>query len=158
GRLESGLLHAEDDQAVTLKAENDQLKVIPRKDIEKITVQEKSVMPEGLAATMTVQDFRDLIRYVMAHPFLTEVAVAGPASVGRPPTIDPTDPLASRGLKWERPAVGVSGRIPLPASKSEGVAHVAAGVAAPARLKTRLQFGAVHPLRVWLNGKLVYRG
>src|SRR5262249_38842737 len=158
GRLESGLLHAEDEQSVTLKAENDQLKVIPRKDIEKITVQEKSVMPEGLAATMTVQDFRDLIRYVMAHPFLTEVSVAGPSSAGQPSVIDPTDPLAAKGLQWARPLVGVPGRIPLPASKSEGVAHVAAEVTAPARLKTRLQLGAVHPLRVWLNGKLVYRG
>src|SRR5207249_10860265 len=88
GRLESGLLHAEDEQAVTLKAENDQLKVIPRKDIEKITVQEKSVMPEGLNATMTVQDFRDLIRYVMAHPFLTEVGVVGPFPAGQQPAID----------------------------------------------------------------------
>jgi putative membrane-bound dehydrogenase-like protein len=157
GRLESGLLHAEDEQSVTLKAENDQLKVIPRKDIEKITVQEKSVMPEGLAATMTVQDFRDLIRYVMAHPFLTEVA-AGPSSAGRPPLVGPTEPPAASGLKWVRPVVGVSGRIPLPVTKSEGVAHVAAEVTAPARLKTRLQLGAVHPLRVWLNGKLVYRG
>jgi putative heme-binding domain-containing protein len=158
GRLESGLLHAEDEQSITLKAENDQLKVIPRKDIEKITVQEKSVMPEGLAATMTVQDFRDLIRYVMAHPFLTEAVVAGPSFSGQPSMIDPTDPLAAKELKWGQPVVGVAGRIPLPASKSEGVAHVTAEVTAPARLRTRLQLGAVHPLRVWLNGKLVYRG
>ncbi len=156
GRLESGLLHAEDEQAVTLKCENDQLKVIPRKDIEKVTVQEKSVMPEGLAGAMTVQDFRDLIRYVMAHPFLTEVAVAGPLPAGRAP--DPADPLASKGVKWARPVVGVPGRIALPPSKGEGVAWVFAEVTAPAPLKTRLQLGAGHPLQVWLNGKEVYRG
>jgi putative membrane-bound dehydrogenase-like protein len=158
GRLESGLLHAEDEQAVTLKAENDQLKVIPRKDIEKITVQEKSVMPEGLAGAMTVQDFRDLVRYVMAHPFLTEVAVAGPLAADRAPPLDPADPLASKGVKWTRPVVGVPGRIALPPSKGEGVAWVVAEVTAPAALKTRLQLGAGNPMQVWLNGQQVYRG
>jgi hypothetical protein len=158
GRLESGLLHAENEQAVTLKGENDQLKVIPRKDIEKITVQEKSVMPEGLAGAMTVQDFRDLVRYVMAHPFLTEVAVAGPLPADRASSPDPADPLASKGVKWARPLVGVPGRIALPPSKGEGVAWVAAEVTAPAALKTRLQLGAGHPLQVWLNGKQIYRG
>ena len=34
GRIESGLLHAEDDQSITLKVENDVLKVIQKKDIE----------------------------------------------------------------------------------------------------------------------------
>ena len=33
GRVETGLLHAEDDQTVTLKVENDQLKTFPRKKI-----------------------------------------------------------------------------------------------------------------------------
>ena len=158
GRLESGLLHAEDDRSITLKAENDQLKVIARKDIDKIRVQEKSVMPEGLAATMTVQDFRDLIRYVMAHRFLTEVAIAGPFSAPQMFRINPVERLALKGVKWAQPVVGVPGRIPLPGSKSAAVAYVAADVTAPAKMKTRLQLGAVHPLRVWLNGKLVYNG
>src|SRR5262249_27472436 len=67
GRLETGLLHAEDETTITLKVENDQLKVIQKKDIDgKVRVVEKSVMPEGLAGAMTVQDFRDLVRYAMA--------------------------------------------------------------------------------------------
>ncbi len=57
-------MHAEDEQSITLKVENDVLKVIQKKDIEgKIQIQDKSMMPEGLANNMTVQDFRDLIRY-----------------------------------------------------------------------------------------------
>jgi putative membrane-bound dehydrogenase-like protein len=159
GRLESGLLHAEDEQAVTLKGENDQLKVIPRKEIEKITVQEKSVMPEGLAGAMTVQDFRDLVRYLMAHPFLTAVSVAGPLPEGGGgPAVDPANPLATPGVKWAAPRVGVPGRIPLPASKGAAVAWVAAEVTSPRALKTRLQFGASDPLQVWLNGQPVYQG
>jgi putative membrane-bound dehydrogenase-like protein len=153
GRLETGLLHAEDETSITLKGENDQLKVIQKKDIEgKVRVLEKSVMPEGLANAMTVQDFRDLIRYAMAHPFLTDVTVAGDFKG------DVGNPEALRAVSWQRPAVGPPGRIPLPPSKSGGAALVAAEVTAPEALKTRLQLGAAQPLRVWLNGELVYRG
>ena len=43
------------------------------------------MMPEGLTAGMTPQDFRDLVRYVMANPFLTDVTVNGkPVSAGVP--------------------------------------------------------------------------
>ena len=38
---------------------------------------EKSLMPEGLGYNMTPQDFRDLVRYVMANPFITDVTVNG---------------------------------------------------------------------------------
>ncbi|HMC66773.1 MAG TPA: c-type cytochrome, partial [Gemmataceae bacterium] len=103
GRVESGLLHAEDDQVITLKGENDVLKTIPKKDIDEIMVQEKSIMPEGLANNMSVQDFRDLIRYVMAHPFLTDVAVTGPFAESDSPKIDRADPLQSEQVKWHRP-------------------------------------------------------
>src|SRR5262249_35105922 len=94
GRVERGLLAAEDDMAVTLKTENNAQKVIPKKDIEELTVGEKSVMPEGLAGTISVQDFRDLIRYTMAHPFLSDVAIAGPFPPNMTVKIDPTNPLA----------------------------------------------------------------
>ena len=52
GRIETGLLAAEDERSITLKAENDARKVIQKKDVEELTVQQKSVMPEGLAGAM----------------------------------------------------------------------------------------------------------
>jgi putative heme-binding domain-containing protein len=140
GRIETGLLAAEDEQSITLKAENDARKVIQKKDIDELTVQQKSVMPEGLAGAMTVQDFRDLIRYVMANPFLTNVEVAGPEKA------------------WKKPVVGVPGRIPLPAARGAAVAYVRAEVTAPAALRTRLQLGAAQEVEVRLNDKLVYKG
>jgi len=150
-------LHAEDDQTITLKTENDVLKVIPRKEIEgKILVQEKSVMPEGLANNMTVQDFRDLIRYTMAHPFLTEVAVAGPFAGEEKVHID--NPLSSKALMWNRPTVGAAGRIALPAAKKDAFAYIAVDVKSPEASRTRLQLGAAHTVTVWLNGKQVYNG
>jgi putative membrane-bound dehydrogenase-like protein len=179
GRVETGILAAEDDSSVTLKSENDALKVIPKKDIEQMSVQEKSLMPEGLANNMTVQDFRDLIRYLMVNPFLTEVALAGPflekekveidpAASNRPPVPSPTSGgRAGRGggehpsqVTWSQPVVGPAGRIGLPEPKGEGtnVAWIAAEVTAPGSMHTRLQLGAGHPVQAWLNGKSIYHG
>src|SRR5262249_45372693 len=105
GRVETGLLAAEDAQSITLKTENDALKVIERKNIEELAVQEKSLMPEGLNNTMSAQDFRDLLRYLMANPFLTDVAVAKvPATV-----INLADPLHSEKVAWGWPVVGSPG-------------------------------------------------
>jgi putative membrane-bound dehydrogenase-like protein len=159
GRTEHGLIVAEDDRSITLKTENDATRIILKKDIDQVSDLGRSIMPEGLAGTMTVQDFRDLVRYVMANPFLTNVAVAGPFEQGAAPSPgDLLEPGTGRGVKWESPVVGSPGRLPLPASKKEAVAFVAAEVTAPAALRTRLQVGAAHPLRVWVNGKPVYAG
>jgi putative membrane-bound dehydrogenase-like protein len=160
GRVETGILTAEDDTSVTLKNENDAVKLILKKEIEQMSVQAKSLMPEGLSKNMTVQDFRDLIRYLMVNPFLTDVAVAGPFPENNKPNINARESSASTGIKWTRPAVGPPGRIVLPASTGEGnaVAFVAAQVTSPSAISTRLQVGAVHPLQVWLNGKEVYQG
>jgi putative membrane-bound dehydrogenase-like protein len=160
GRIETGLLHAEDKESITLKTENDALKVLLKKDIEEMAVQEKSLMPEGLNKNMSKQDFRDLIRYVMAHPFLTDVAVAGPYAGKDAPKVVATDPVHTLRAVWNWPVVGPSGRIALPAVKGDGesVAYVAAEVTAPSAMRTRLQLGSASPLQVWVNGQSVYKG
>jgi putative heme-binding domain-containing protein len=160
GRIETGLLAAEDDKSITLKSENNALKVIAKKDIEQITVQEKSLMPEGLANNMTPQDFRDLIRYLMANPFLTDVAVAGPYFTMPVGAVDFEKPMQSKELVWTLPVVGPTGRIRLPAVKAdgEGTSYVAAELTAPAKMRTQLQVGAGCELHVYLNGKRVYKG
>ena len=109
-------------------------------------MQQKSIMPEGLANNMTTQDFRDLVRYLMAHPFLTHVMVAGPFTGDK---LDPVDPLADKSIAWEKGAVGVAGRIPVPPSKQAGAAAaVAADVHSPHDLTTKLQIGAAQPARL----------
>jgi putative membrane-bound dehydrogenase-like protein len=158
GRVETGLLAAEDPQSITLKNENDALKVIQKREVEEITVQPKSLMPEGLANNMTVQDFRDLIRYLMANPFLTDVAVAGPFAADEQVAIAPERPLDSK-VAWTWPVVGPPGRIALPATNGRKMAsYVAAEVKTAAPMKTKLLLGARQPLQVWLNGKTVYQG
>jgi putative heme-binding domain-containing protein len=158
GAVESGILHAEDGNSITLKGENAVLKVITKKDIEEKQQEAKSLMPEGLDKNMTVQDFRDLVRYVMAHPFLTDVQIAGPFDVKDAPPPELVGKRDGKQLKWTSPIVGAPGRIPLPAAKSESVVLIAAEVTAPEPMKTRLQLGDVHAIRAFVNGKTVYQG
>jgi putative membrane-bound dehydrogenase-like protein len=159
GRVETGLFAGEDDHSVTIKGENAVLKVIPKKDIDAMTEHAKSLMPEGLDKNMTVQDFRDLVRYVMANPFLTDVGLAGPFSADAPmPETLNDSPYASAA--WSHPVVGPPGRIVLPETGPGGdkKSYVAAKVIAPGRMTTRLQLGAVHPVRAWLNGETIFSG
>src|SRR5207302_4586136 len=108
----------------------------------------------------TPQHFRDLVRYVMANPFLTDVALAGPFSSAEKSILDVNDPLHSKGAKWTSPVVGPPGKIVLPTTgyKQECFAYVAAELAAPAALRTRLLLGCPAAVRVWLNGKAIYHG
>jgi len=160
GRVETGLLAAEDEQSITLKTENDALKVFQRKTIEDITVEEKSLMPEGLNKNMTVADFRHLIRYVMVNPFLTDAAVAGPIARGASLSVDLKEPLHSKDINWAKPIVGPPGKIALPSPNgvAEVDAYVTAAVMAPEAMETRLLLGAGSAMQVWVNGVPTFHG
>jgi len=118
-QVKTGVLHAEDGTSITLKTENGVLDQIQKKDIDEIKVQEKSLMPEGLANNMSIQDFRDLVRYVMANPFITSVQIGSVT-----------------------PVVGVNGRIPLPDADQPTKVAVDAVVIAPENMKARLLVGS----------------
>jgi putative heme-binding domain-containing protein len=141
GRVETGVLQAEDGQSITLKTENAVLKQIQKKDIDEIRVQEKSLMPEGLANNMTVQDFRDLVRYVMANPFVTTVEIS-------------TGTASNRKIK---PVVGLHGRIPLPEAQG-GEIVVDAVVIAPNDMKARLLVGSRTDYSVRVGDQAAVRG
>ena len=136
GRIETGLLHAEDKDSYTLKGENNNLKVILKKDVASVIIQKKSLMPEGLTKNMSKQDFRDLIRYVMAHPFVTEFEREG---------------------KTIR--AGVFGELPIPSGSVENDSTtLKTDVIAETQAKTKLLLGAETPVDVHINGKKVYSG
>lgn len=135
GQAIQGLLHAEDDQSITLKTENAVLKRIAKKDLDgAVKVAEKSMMPEGLTSGMTEQDFRDLIRYVMAHPYLTDVTMDG-----------------------KKLTVPVTGRIAMPQAKDTGENEIVAEVTAADDVKTTLQLAGanVSGFEVKMDGKAV---
>jgi hypothetical protein len=91
-------------------------------------------MPEGLGYNMTAQDFRDLVRYLMAHPFITDVTVNG-----------------------DKLAAGAPGRILLPDTKG-APAVVEAEVTAPSDLKTKLLVGSSADYEVRLDGRSLGSG
>jgi len=130
-----GLLAEEDENTITLKLEGASFKTIKKADLaEAVRVSEKSLMPEGLGYNMTPQNFRDMVRYVMAHPFLTDVKVNG-----------------------ENLSVGVPGRLVLPDTKG-APAVVEAEVTSPAVLKTKLLIGSSGDYEVRLDGKPIGTG
>jgi putative membrane-bound dehydrogenase-like protein len=132
GTVQQGVLAEEDEKSVTLKVENGVLRKIAKADLEgPVQTVEKSLMPEGLGYNMTPQDFRDLVRYLMANPFLTDVKVSG---------------------KTE--SVGVPGRVTLPDAKG-GPVVIEAEVTAPDDVKTTLLVGSSADYEVRLDGKPV---
>ncbi|HEY2783842.1 MAG TPA: PVC-type heme-binding CxxCH protein [Fimbriiglobus sp.] len=133
GQVIQGLLAEEDDRYISLKIEQGQIKKIAKKDLDgEVKVLEKSMMPEGLAAGMTPQDFRNLMRYVMADPFLTHVTVNGKAV-----------------------AVGPRGYLPLPDYKSGDKVVVEAKLTAAAAVKTKLLIGSLDTIEVKIDGRAV---
>jgi len=66
GDVISGLLVEQSDQQVVLK---DQTKTttIPRSQLEKLSVQNVSMMPEGLEAQLSEQEFRDLVAFLLTR-------------------------------------------------------------------------------------------
>jgi putative heme-binding domain-containing protein len=135
GRVEQGLLHTEDDTSVTLKVENGVTKTFAKADLDgPIKVVERSLMPEGLAYGMGVQDFRDLVTYLMASPFPARVAVDG----------NPVE-------------VPVSGHVPLPAGSGKPVI-VEVTVTATAGTTTTLAVGSADPFTATLDGNPVGEG
>lgn len=137
GQVVQGVLAAEDDQSLTLKVENGQLRRVAKADIDgAVKVLEKSMMPEGLAANMTAQDFRDLVRYVMADPFVSAWTLDGKPVSG-----------------------GVSGLTSLaPPPKADQPVVIEAKVTAAEDVATQLLVGCANPYEVRLDGKPVGSG
>ena len=110
------------------------LKVIQKKDIEEIRVQEKSLMPEGFGNNMKIQEFRDLVRYVMANPFITEVEVqSGTRRSGRSWACPAGFRFRTARMRWSFGAM----------------------VTAPEAMKTKLFVGSHNDFQVKLNGSLM---
>jgi putative membrane-bound dehydrogenase-like protein len=66
GETYSGILVEKSDQRLVLKDPTKQM-VIPAADLEKLTVQNISMMPEGLEKTMSEQEFTDLVAFLLTR-------------------------------------------------------------------------------------------
>lgn len=63
GRVLSGIVKSEDAAGVTLQTATEQL-VIPKDEIEVRQTTDSSMMPDGLLATLSSQEIRDLVAYL----------------------------------------------------------------------------------------------
>lgn len=63
GRLITGMVKSENQNAIAIQSLNEEL-IIPLGEIKTRSTSPLSMMPEGLASTMTGEQFRDLIRYL----------------------------------------------------------------------------------------------
>jgi putative heme-binding domain-containing protein len=66
GRVVTGLVEGESDQAVTLLTVNERI-IVPTTEIENRTESNVSMMPDGLLNPMTSEEIRDLIGYVSGN-------------------------------------------------------------------------------------------
>jgi putative membrane-bound dehydrogenase-like protein len=65
GRVYNGVIVGQNEKTITLQTVNDQV-IIPRDDIEETAESNVSMMPEGMLKTLTDQQVRDLIKYLMS--------------------------------------------------------------------------------------------
>ncbi|MDW8221431.1 MAG: c-type cytochrome [Gemmatales bacterium] len=163
GKVITGLLAAEDAQTITVRRENNVLETVQKTNIEDMKIETRSLMPENLDQNITEQEFRDLVSYLLASPFITEVYVSAPT---RPDSAKletwwkgTKRPVEDKSLAWETPAVGPAGRIPIPSAKYDlagrDVSYVYAEVENEQAIKTELRLGSIVACRVWIDGKLV---
>jgi putative heme-binding domain-containing protein len=130
--------------------------VIPTSTIEKRGHRPLSLMPSGLANTMTHDEFIDLIR------FLSELGKPGPyanntAPVARrwqvaAPVQPDVAPTSASGLKWTPAFSRVSGVLPVDEiSKKPALARCEVEVTSPG--KVQLQLNSVEGLRLWIDNE-----
>ncbi|HEX8203417.1 MAG TPA: c-type cytochrome, partial [Isosphaeraceae bacterium] len=63
GRLIAGIVREQSDAALVLRTANETI-VLPREDVEEMAASSASMMPEGLLATLSPEEVRDLIAYL----------------------------------------------------------------------------------------------
>ena len=164
GRLHHGLLHEETPQRVVLKGEQDKLTVIPRSEIDQMRIEEKSLMPEGLPDTMSEQQFRDLIAFLMEDPYLTRGLIAGPFKMALDfagPIESSADPLKTEGVTWKAFQLGPASVIDMDklgvlGPPTDSTAYVYLEVVSPRTFKTTLEVAGDDGVKIWLNGKEIH--
>jgi putative heme-binding domain-containing protein len=172
GQQYTGIKVRETPTTLILRTDQDKEVAIPKKDIEEQTPSKVSLMPEGLADTLTRQELLDLVR------FLSELGRIGPYSVGKgrvarrwqalepvPETIRQLKQHGERvvlthpNLTWSPAYSLVSGALPLadvPGLKigeGAGVVFLQTQLEASAAARVKLELSTTEGLRLWLDGR-----
>jgi putative membrane-bound dehydrogenase-like protein len=172
GRVITGLLVEETTDQIVLKTAEGQRVAVPIRSIEERRTSDTSLMPEGLAQTMTDQEIVDLLAYLttLKQPvsIIGQYQAIGP--VHEPDGRSVFDPISklnlhgpvndSRGreLSWRRASANAEGQVdlsPLVAGDGKNAAYVWVPVVSPAAQKARLVFDTPADIAVWIDGKPV---
>jgi putative heme-binding domain-containing protein len=172
GRVITGLPVEDTPDRLVLKTAEGQRVAVEPKSIEERRTSDVSLMPEGLAQTMTDQELIDLLSYLTT--LKQPVSIVGQYQAIGPlhepdgkPKIDPASKLdlqepvddgRGRQLSWRRAsanAEGLADLAPLLAGDAKNVAYAWVPVVSPVGQQARLILDTPAGVAVWLNGKPV---
>jgi putative membrane-bound dehydrogenase-like protein len=172
GRVVTGLPVEDTGERLVVKTADGQRITLRPGDIEDRKTSDLSLMPEGLAQTMSERELVDLLAYLatLREPvsIVGQYHVIGPLDEsGGERTFDPkgTVNLAAsvrgpegRNLAWRRLAANAEGMADLSAMVADGtdrVVYVYTPVSSPGEQRARLVVETHSGLTVWLNGTSV---
>lgn len=173
GQIYSGLRVAADDRQVTLRDADGRDILLPASEIEELAPSPKSLMPEGVVAQLSLQEFVDLVAFLKNRPaqeslpgLLTTVWVAGPyantldASDAPERHADPyhaTD--ASRPVNWTRLGLRADGLFDLGRvlPVEDRAAYVLAYVHSAGDQQVELVVWFDDELKLLANGQVVHQ-
>jgi putative heme-binding domain-containing protein len=172
GRVVTGLLVDETPNRLVVKtAEGQRITLDPRSVADRRT-SDVSLMPEGLAGSMTTPELVDLLAYLAS--LNKPVSIVGQYHAAGPlyepngtPVVDPASKLDLRAplgdgrgqqLSWRRVTANAEGQAdftPLLAGDAKHVAYVTIPVVSPTRQEAMLKVESSADITAWLNGKPV---
>jgi putative membrane-bound dehydrogenase-like protein len=172
GRVITGLpVEDTSDHLVIKTAEGQRVALEPR-SVENRRTSDVSLMPEGLAQTMTDEELVDLLSYLttLKQPvsIVGEYHVVGPLhETGPSPLIDPASKLdlgapitdsKGRQLFWRRAIASAEGQVdlaPLVAGDPKQASYLVTPVVSPIKQQAQLVLDTPAEVLVWLNGRPV---
>ena len=158
GRVLTGLVVEEGPDRIIIKTADGTRSTIRTADVEDRKQSEVSLMPEGLAETMTDGNLVDLIAYLatLRKPvsIVGQFQAVGPVEDAGGPVTPKT--ATSKKLAWRRADADAEGYLDLSITAGDAPAKFAylhAPVLAPEALDARLVLDTKADIRLWLRGK-----
>lgn len=171
GRVLTGLPVQESGSAITIKTAEGKTERVARSDIEETQISAVSLMPEGLAQTVTDAELVDLLAYLSSlkrpSSVVGQFQFLGPIDAknddGKTTAIDvkgvvrtnePVKTAEGNSLSWRRLSANAEGLVDLTglASEKGQVAYLWTVATVPTAQKTRIVLDSRASARVWLNG------
>lgn len=172
GRVLTGLPVQESGSSITIKTAEGKTEVVARSEIEETQISAVSLMPEGLAQTMTDSELVDLLTYLstLRRPssVVGQFQILGPIDSkvdnAKSPAIDvksvvrtnePVKTADGKTINWRRLNANAEGLVDLSGLASENgqVAYLWTVATMPISQKARIVIDGRSAARLWLNAQ-----